>query len=301
MQRIVYCIAIFFLGHVALGQPEKEIVIGTVHQLKSQALGEERAYWVALPGSYADDDFYIEKRYPVLIVLDAATHFQMVSSTVRAMSVNDEQIPEMIVVGIPNTNRQRDLTPTSSAAFIRFLETELLPLMDKTYRTIPYRLLAGHSMGGLLAMQCFLQQQSFNSYLMIDPTVRWNENAIISQYEDAVARGTTLKANVYLAQAANPFQDTTKTDRRGEAFEHVVALLQKSSAGGVRYKHEYFRGEDHYSIPTPAFYYGLLFLFDGYKFPLNSLAGVSGNAVARYYESPFRNGAVCLYYRRVSC
>jgi len=285
MYRIVYSIAIVFLAHVAMAQQVKELAIGKAFQIHSQALAEEREYWVSLPGSYENDEFYIGKHYPVLIVLDAAAHFQTVSSTVRAMSVNDEQIPEMIIVGIPNTNRQRDLTPATSAGFIRFLETELLPIIDKNYRTIPYRLLAGHSMGGLFATQCFLQQQTFNSYLVIDPTLRWNDNAIIREYETVLAKGTALKADIYIAQAANPFQDTTKADLRGEAFQKFVALLKQSNTGKLRYRHEYFPREDHYSTPTPAFYYGLLYLFEDYKFPLQTLARVSALDVARHYET----------------
>lgn len=284
-RRIVYCIGIILLAQVSFAQHIREISMGKAFRLASKALGEEREYWVSLPDSYNNDDFYSNKHYPLLVVLDAATHFQTVSAMVRAMSVNDEQIPEMIVVGIPNTNRQRDLTPTSSAAFIQFIEAELLPILDKTYRTLPYRLLAGHSMAGLFAIQLFLKQQPFNSYLLIDPTLRWSNNAIIEEYESMLAKHNTWKANIYLAQATNPFQDTTKTDLREEAFQQFVLLLKRNASDQLRYQHRYFANEDHFSIPTLSFYHGLLFLFQNYKFPLKTVANVRAEQVARHYET----------------
>lgn len=293
--RLAYCIGILVWAQVSFAQQTADITIGKTYRITSKALAEERPYWVSLPGSYDGDDFYRDKRYPVLIVLDADSHFHTVSGIVRAMSVNDEQIPEMIVVGIPNTSRARDLTPSSSAAFSQFLENELLPQLDNTYRTLPYRVLAGHSMAGLFAIQCFLQKKPFQGYLLIDPTIRWNNNAILAQTEAVLTpTDTTWHADVYLAQAENPFRDTTKPDLRKQGFDQFASHLKKNPSKGLRYKHDYNPNEDHFSIPTESFYHGLLFIFQGYKFPLNKLTTASAADIARHYETFARQRGVPL-------
>jgi len=101
-----------FFSSLPHGQQSK-IIIGTEHKIQSRILGEERQYVVNLPSSYEKDEFYIKKKYPVLILLDGDTHFHSASGIIRYMGDN-EQIPEMIVVAVSNTDRTRDLTPTKS-------------------------------------------------------------------------------------------------------------------------------------------------------------------------------------------
>ena len=70
-------------------------------------------------------------------------------------------MPEVIVVGVTNTDRTRDLSPsrdpnfpTSGGAdrFLDFFEKELVPFVESGYRTAPFRIFAGHSAGGLFAL-----------------------------------------------------------------------------------------------------------------------------------------------------
>jgi predicted alpha/beta superfamily hydrolase len=107
----------------------------------------------------------------------------------------NEQLPEMIIVAVANTDRTRDLTPDKgnekggSAAFLHFLEQELLPHVDKHYRTLPYRILAGHSLAGLFAIESFLKQSAFNSYLAIDPGLWWDNGALVQASDSALKTG----------------------------------------------------------------------------------------------------------------
>jgi predicted alpha/beta superfamily hydrolase len=108
-------------------------------------------------------------RYPVVYLLDADAHFESVVGMIRQLSeINgNTNCPAMIVVAIPNTDRTRDLTPTHIVSdlpnmysnfskntgggenFVAFMEKELMPHIDSVYPTQPYRLLIGHSFGGL--------------------------------------------------------------------------------------------------------------------------------------------------------
>ena len=121
-------------------------------------------------------------KYPVVYLLDGDGHFTSVVGMIQQLSsINGNTIaPKMIVVGIPNTNRMRDLTPTpeeditsreshdngpgGGKRFMGFLENELMPHIDGNYPTSPYRMYIGHSLGGLTVISTLLKRPDlFNS------------------------------------------------------------------------------------------------------------------------------------------
>mgnify|MGYP003665881085 FL=1 len=161
---IVLFTSITFSSFQSFGQEIEKIQIGTKFKMNSKFLNEERTYTVGLPKSYHTN----LKKYPILVLLDGDEHFQGVSGIVDQMNQgrNHGHIPEMIIVAIGNTDRTRDFTPTNSiifldgvekpqyqstsggsAAFLEFLEKELLVVIEKKYRTNSYKTLIGHSYG----------------------------------------------------------------------------------------------------------------------------------------------------------
>lgn len=292
---------LFVLSLSLVHGQQSNILIGKEHKIQSRILGEERRYVVNLPGSYEKDDFYIQKKYPVLVLLDGDTHFHSASGIIRHMGGN-EQIPEMIVVAVSNTNRTRDLTPTKSKSgigandaqafassgggdnFLRFLETELLPQIDKDYRTLPYRLLVGHSLGGLFAVDSFLDQRVFNAYIAIDPSLAWDDQVIVRKAKSILASNRTFKSSLYIAQANNPFDEGRNAGTRGQAFQAFITSLASNKSEGLRHSYAFFENEDHFSVPLLSLYHGLLFIFEGYKFPLNTLANKNASDVRKHYE-----------------
>lgn len=298
-----------FFASSAHGQ-QSNILIGTEHKIQSRILGEERRYFVNLPSSYERDEFYIQKQYPVLMLLDGDTHFHSASGVIRHMGGN-EQMPEMIVVAVPNTNRARDLTPTRSKTdiggnndaqafassggsenFLRFLETELLPRINKEYRTLPYVVLVGHSLGGLFAVDSFLNQRVFNAYLAIDPSLAWDEQVIVKKAKLVLANNRSFKSTLYVAQANNPFDEGRNAGARGEAFQSFITSLAGNKSEGLRQGYAFFEHEDHFSVPLISLYHGLLFIFEGYKFPLNTLANKGASDVKKHYELFSRRAGV---------
>lgn len=106
-------------------------------------------------------DHAATRRYTVLCVLDAQTAFKHVATTVEFLSDYGD-IPEMIVVGIDSTDRLRDYTPTDwskmngadggGPTFKRFLAQQLIPEIERNYRSDGYRILMGHSLAGLFTL-----------------------------------------------------------------------------------------------------------------------------------------------------
>jgi len=144
---------------------DNKIVIGTIDSLYSNTLKEERKIWIYTP---ATDILFAGQSFPVVYLLDGDAHFYSVMGLIQQLSeVNMNMIlPQMILVGITNTNRTRDLTPSKDSLefaasgggelFTTFIQNELIPYVDSHYTTAPYRLLIGHSDGGLFCVNTLL-------------------------------------------------------------------------------------------------------------------------------------------------
>src|SRR5687767_2796762 len=126
----------------ATAQPKRVAGLAhDVHTFVSKSLGEERTILVTLPQNYESSD----SKYPVVVMLDAHEPYNVMMAGVIEQQAWGGKIPPVVLVGIQNTNRVRDLTPTSTERrnsgggpkFLQFIETEVIPLIDKNYRTQP--------------------------------------------------------------------------------------------------------------------------------------------------------------------
>ena len=164
MKKLIISILVSFFSICAFAQKDNKVTIGTIDSLQSKILCEQRKIWVYLPNGDGANDLYSSQKYPVVYLLDGDAHFFSVVGMIQQLSqVNGNTVlPEMIVVGIPNTDRRRDLTPThmdvhpiwndsalvrtsgGGENFIAFIEKELMPFIELKYPTAPYKLLIGH-------------------------------------------------------------------------------------------------------------------------------------------------------------
>ena len=143
--------AAFFFASPASAQPARDgepVSIGTFRQLHSSILNEDRTLLVCLPEDYEKT----AASYPVLFVLYADQIRNYFTEAVRVVDQlsSEGRIPKMIVVGVANVDRYRDLspveqrgTPSGIEPFSRFVVEELIPFIVKEYRTKDYRLLMG--------------------------------------------------------------------------------------------------------------------------------------------------------------
>lgn len=85
--------------------------IGIETKIKSQIVNEDRSILISVTEGYQT---YQETNYPVVYILDGETNFNYLSSVYHYLSREPFGIlPQAILVGIPNTDRTRDLTPTA--------------------------------------------------------------------------------------------------------------------------------------------------------------------------------------------
>lgn len=194
---LVFLCAPPILDHTVWAQSQGgPVVIGQTVSLQSDTLKESRSLLISKPAGYHDGT----DRYPVLYLLDGETHFRYTAAIVDFLASND-RIPKMLVVAVASggsRKRTRDLTPPSTAeidnrfapgnggadAFLCFLSEELIPYVDRSYRTRPYRLLAGHSFGGLFGIYALITRPKlFNGYIAADPSLYWNNQGVVAQAE----------------------------------------------------------------------------------------------------------------------
>lgn len=274
MNRSIIIVLFLLIGiNQAKSQDVEQISIGTKHVLHSNILDEDREYWVSLPGSY-NDEASSYKRYPILIVLDGNVHFKVVSGMVNYMSSDSYRswkIPEMIVVGIKDVDRRRDYTPDKIVTvrennsgggenFLSFLKDELIPELDLKYRTEPYRILFGHSLGGLLATHAYMKEETlFNAFIAVDPSFgTWDEETMDKKL-DAVTK-KSFERFIYIATANWGKRNIRNRDRHVRLYE----TLNSKCEGEFPAKLEYFENENHGSVPPIAFYNGISSIFEDY-------------------------------------
>jgi len=207
----------------------QEIAPPDTFTITSKGVGEPRPITVHLPDGYADGG---STRYPVLYMPDGGMHEDLphVAKTVDSL-VALGRIRPVIIVGIPNTQRRRDLTgPTrfkedsaiapkvgGSNAFRRFIAEELIPEVDRRYRTTPERAIIGESLAGLFIVETFLlTPQLFDHYVALDPSLWWDGGSLTASAEGRLAGFDGRARSLYLA-SSNVTDIATPTAKVAEA------------------------------------------------------------------------------------
>lgn len=245
-------------------------------QLESKVLAETRTILVRTPASYAGG----ARAYPVLYMTDGDRQIGH-TAAVADFLAREGRMPEVIIVGINNTDRTRDLTPTKIEAmdggggqrfptptsgggdrFLEFIASEVIPYVEKNYRTQPYRVLAGHSFGGLFAMHVFLTRPAlFNGVIAVSPTLTWDDRYIYRRASEWVKS----KSDRPLALVVSVGNEGEALDRE---FDALQTLLKKSGPKSLEFEAVRFADEDHGSVVLPTHYAGLRKVFEPFRFVL---------------------------------
>jgi predicted alpha/beta superfamily hydrolase len=266
------------LSLTALGQARQATV--TKLTLKSEVLGEERTILVRTPPGYEAN----KQRYPVLYMTDGDAHIGHTGSTVEFLARNG-RTSELIVVGITNTDRTRDLTPTrvntadaslggqqfptsgGADKFLKFIETELIPNIEKGYRVQPYRILAGHSFGGLFTIYAMLSRpELFNSYVAVSPSLQWDDELLVKRATEFFKSRKEFNATLFVSLGNEPGDIS-------EGFDSFKRLLAGTKIKGFEWQAEQMSDEDHGSVVLRSHYAGLRKIYEGWQLPRDPQTG----------------------------
>ena len=260
--------------------------------LPSKVLGEERTLLVAVPDGYAASNV----RYPVLYLTDAETQFVHTSATASFLA-RTGSMPGVIVVGVVNTDRSRDLTPsrdprfpTSGGAdrFLDFLETELVPFVEARYRTAPYRIFAGHSAGGNFAFHAMRTRPGlFQGVIAVSPWLVWDKRKGLAPLTAFLSGGGVRTRALF-------FTSGDEGEEMRDVLGQVSAALKSFSPKNLRWSSAHFPGEHHDSVVLQSHYTGFRMIFDGWSIPTDpeteQLVGSLDDVKKRYADLTERFG-----------
>ena len=293
LRRLIFSTLFLFVVVPVFPQEKKvQIIIGSIDSIYSNVLKEGRRILVHMPMTQPDG--YSEKqKLPVVYVLDGESLFQSVVTITEQLSGGSGNFmyPKMIIVGITNTDRTRDLTPTHSTdstimpafllknsgggvRFLSFIEKELIPYMEKAYSASSYRILIGHSYGGLMSIYTMLNHNNlFNAYVAIDPSIWWDNQKLLKQSELILKKSNLNNNNLYLAIANTLSKgmtiQTVKKDKNVinlpiRSILKLDDLIKMYKGYKLHYKSKFYNDYDHGSIPLVAVYDALPFILNFY-------------------------------------
>ena len=277
MKHLILFISAVLLFFPCVAQPGNQTILGKTDSIQSNLLQEKRSFYVHVPTGTAGKEA-ANKRYPVAYLFDADAQFASTASMIQFLSTHYNSVcPEMIVVGIFQKNRRKELTPThvtvvppywdavstkssgGGEQFISFIEKELIPYIDSHYPTQPYKMLIGHSLGGLTVMQTFVHHTAlFNSYICIDPSMWWDDQTLLLEAKDALEKRYFAGTSLYLGIAhtidddieLNNIQaDTTFDTKHMRSILKMQSYLEKNKQNGLRYEGKYYANDSHMSVP----------------------------------------------------
>ncbi|WP_206485405.1 alpha/beta hydrolase-fold protein [Thalassotalea sp. G2M2-11] len=264
---------------------DSNISIGNTIKIESEILKEQRSIQIHLPDAYLTS----KNRFPVLYLTDGPGHFSHTVGTMNFLADNG-RIPQMIIVGVANTDRTRDLTPKiliskderfqnggGADNFLEFFEQELIPYIEKNYRTQPYRVFSGHSFGGLFAINAFLTKpQLFNAYISVSPSLWWDEQRLIDDAKTFFNHTKSLERTLFVTMAA-------EGDRMITPYNNFVNVAKENNVDGLIFANKEFDDEDHGSTVLRSQYFGLKQVWDGWLMPRETFTqGLS--AVQAHYK-----------------
>ncbi|MED5354376.1 MAG: alpha/beta hydrolase-fold protein [Bacteroidota bacterium] len=255
---------LFFISSVTLYSQETDSIRNnTIYdKIYSDKLSAEREITIQLPREYNLDQ---EKRYPVFIVFDGDYLFEIVSGNVDYMSFWGD-IPEAIVVGINQIDsRYNDtsvvdninFTPISSTAnFFEFVSQELIPYINKNYRTTNYRVAVGHERtANFINFFLIRKVPIMNGYIAVSPKYTKKMKEYLAQY----LISSSQNIYYYLSTSNEDFQSIS---------ENVLDFNQRLDSlnnENIHYKFQNLAIPSHYTLPAYTIPYSIEDMFSIYK------------------------------------
>ena len=272
--KILITLSLFFISNNTFSQyriEKKPFSIGEIVELQSKILNEKRTLNIYLPEGYHPDSATI---YQVIYLLDGSADEDFIHIAGIVQFANFpwvDILPKTIVVGIGNVDRRRDFTypssiqedkeafPTSgkSIEFIRFLEKELQPFIDKNYKTNSTKILLGQSLGGLVATEIlFKKPKLFSHYIIVSPSLWWDDQTLLKVDPVFLKPDFQKDLSVFVGVGNEDKYKVMETDARS-----LYAILQKEEKENIHAHFQFFENLTHADILHLAVYEAFKILF----------------------------------------
>ena len=286
MYQKLVCIFIVALLSLSFHATAKVRGKAMVTKVKSEILSESRELLIHLPNNYSR---YKDATYPVLYLLDGQRNFAHTAGTLDLL-VQSGMAQEMIIVGILNTERTRDFTPTYDESynewgisggadnFLDFLEKELKPYVTSNYRTNNYAILAGHSLSALFTVYALHERPDiFQAYFAFSPSLWWHEEVIFPEAEKFFKLDSDLNKYLYVNMGS-------EGGNMLSAFEQYTEVLNSNKRKGFTFDSELDTSESHNTTALAGMSLALQKQLNSLR-PSGTLIQEGLPAVEQYYKN----------------
>lgn len=249
--KFFYSLLVFVsCGQILLAQ--------TTHVIHSKALAEDRMITLQLPHGYNENS----DDYGVLYVLDGEYIYDYAAGAVCFLSNAFGYMPPLIVVGIPNIDRLRDVYVTHDdkdpyAKFLGFIESELKPFIDSNYRTNGFDIIYGWSSASDISMQFFATKPDlFDAHIQTGTGVGPKTAAFFCE-----ELSKHNYKNRYL------YAGTEGSGPRAAGLEKYKNHIDSLSPKNLKWKFELMPTSSHVDVLGEGIYNGLKFVFNKFYIP----------------------------------
>jgi len=249
---IVVLVSIYFLGCGNKKVQQDPIPKHDSFNIKSEHVNETRVINVWTPPLYENSS----EKYPVLYMADGGIKedFPHIANTIAKL-IAEKSIRPIILVGIENTERRRDLTgfseveedakycPVTDGAknFRAFITEELCNEIENKYRVTNTKGLIGESLSGLFVMETFmLMPESFDFYIAFDPSLWWNNHHLVRETKNLFKNGINKETKLWFAGSSAK-----------DISEHTIELakiLEQNTPSKLKWKYSNEPNEKHNTI-----------------------------------------------------
>lgn len=241
--------------------------LGFADSIQSSILKEKRKIIIRLPDDYDTS----KKTYPVLYLLDGNSNSLL--ETVSAINKLDldENIPKMIVIAIGNTDRDRDMMPLSTKQytvpvagaeqFLSFIGDELIPQIEKKYRSNQQRILCGKSLSGLFTLYALLTKpQLFGGYIGRSAGWLGDMNDYFTRLTDKAFQQPDLYKGKKIFMSNSLIDSYDKDHVVHKQMLEFSGKIKAKLGDRVQYKYVTYNNYPH--VPFPSLYDGLKYIFE---------------------------------------
>lgn len=254
MRNLLLCAVCILLNFTSFSQ--------TIYEdFNSDKLGETRRLKIQLPRNYEKNT---EKKYPIVLVLDADYLFEPVAGNVDYFSYW-EDMPESIVVGVMQGNSRYEdcaydeatfMPGGTGAQFFEFIGLELIPYIDENYRTAKFIIGVGHDFtANFLNYYLFKDPPLLNGYINLSPDMA---PLMDSRLAERIPN-TSGKIFYYMATGTDDIKGLM------ESAESLNTELKTLKSESFSYYYDNFEGATHYSLVARGIPSALEQIFSVYR------------------------------------
>ncbi|MCK8141037.1 alpha/beta hydrolase-fold protein [Flavobacterium sp. I-SCBP12n] len=255
MKLIFYTVilSLVFISCTNSKENKDSIPVHDEFTIQSKEVGEKRTINVWTPPEYKTNTDSL----PVLYMADGGIideDFPHIANTIAAL-IQSKSIPPMLLVGIANTQRRRDLTGFTAVAkdkeiapivggstkFRAFIEQELFPEINKRYRTTNHRSIIGESLSGLFVVETFfVKPEMFDNYIAFDPSLWWNNDYLVKTAKEHLKNFPKTEKKIWFA--------SSKEETIAPFTKELAEIFKNEKISNLNWEYSFEANEQHNTI-----------------------------------------------------